>query len=308
MGSLSERTMGRAALHFVRIILIHSGADACISLVPRPPPPTTTTTAATTTTSTEAPCLCGVPLINRDRDKIVGGQPATKNAYSWMVGLVYKFRESPFCGGSLITSNTVLTAAHCKEFVSLFRVHVGEHDVTIDDGEIKVDASMFIAHPDYDGNTNEFDFGIVRLVENVVFTKTVSPLCLPNPGQNYEQREAVVAGWGTLGSFDISPSVLYEVDLTTLTNDQCTTNTLYQPSDITANMICARSPGKDSCQGDSGGPLMAYEGGGRYFSVVGVVSWGFGCALEDAPGVYARVNNNLEWIQSYMEGETCPVP
>ena len=136
----------------------------------------------------------------------------------------------------------------------------------------------------------------------------MSPICLPNPRQNYEQREAVVAGWGTLNTGGISPSTLYEVDLMTITNTQCTTNTQYKMEDITPAMICARRPGKDSCQGDSGGPLMAYEGGGRYFSIIGVVSWGYGCALEDAPGVYARVTHQLEWVQSMMQGETCQAP
>jgi hypothetical protein len=187
-------------------------------------------------------------------------------------------------------------------------VHVGEHDVTKDDGEIKIDASLFEVHPDYDAESSNFDFAIVRLVRHVIFTKTVSPICLPNPRQNYEQREAVVAGWGTLNTGGISPSTLYEVDLMTITNTQCTTNTQYTTADITPAMICARRPGKDSCQGDSGGPLMAYEGGGRYFSIIGVVSWGYGCALEDAPGVYSRVTDQLEWIQGMMEGETCQAP
>merc|ERR1719206_583179 len=289
------------------IHLVLSGSMGCIVFVPPPRPPTSTPTTqpATTSASTEASCVCGVPNSN-DR-RIVGGQPAEKNEYPWLVRLVRRW-GTPLCGGSLISSNTVLTAAHCYRDPSTIRAVVQDHDVTQDDGEIKIDVSLFITHPNYDSSTNQFDFAIVRLVQHVTFSKTISPVCLPRIGQNYEQREAVVTGWGTLESFGSSPNILQEVELTILTNKQCTTNTQYLPFQITDDMICAAKPGKDSCQGDSGGPLLGYEGGGRYLSVVGLVSWGYGCALPDAPGVYARVKNQLDWIRDKIEGSTCPTP
>merc|ERR1719233_22360 len=286
------------------IHLVLSSTMGCIVFVPPPKPPTTTQ-PSTTSTSTEAPCVCGVP--NGNQGRIVGGQPADKNEYPWLVRLVYR-SGSLLCGGSLISSNTVLTAAHCYEDPSSIRAVVQDHDVTQDDGEIMIDISLFITHPNYVISTSEFDFGIVRLVQHVTFTKTLSPVCLPRSGQNYEQREAVVTGWGTLESFGSLPDILQEVEVTILTNKQCTTNTQYLPFQITDDMICAAKPGKDSCQGDSGGPLLGYEGGGRYFSVVGLVSWGYGCALPDAPGVYARVSNQLDWIRDKIEGSTCPAP
>jgi len=246
--------------------------------------------------------------VKQEGNRIVGGQPAAKNEYPWQVSLTYKFSISPFCGGSLISSNTVLTAAHCRVSISSFRVHVGEHDVTADDGEQRIDVAEWISHPNYNAASFESDFALIRLVQEVQFSETVVPICLPNPGRNYEQREVIITGWGTTGSFSSTTSVLYEADVTTITNIQCTTNTQYSPEEITASMICARKPGKDSCQGDSGGPMIAYEGGGRYFSIIGIVSWGNGCALDDAPGVYARVQQELEWIMQGMRGETCNKP
>ena len=76
------------------------------------------------------------------------------------------------------------------------------------------------------------------------------PACHPNPGSSYDSRQSTVTGWGTLasGSNQI-PRTLFEVDVDTITNTACTTNTLYSSGDITGNMICARRSGKDSCQG-----------------------------------------------------------
>jgi len=120
-----------------------------------------------------------------------------------------------------------------------------------------------------------------------------------------------VTGWGRQYSSGPSTDVLHVVGLWSLTNSQCTSGTLYQPSQISPDMICASAPGKDSCQGDSGGPLMYSEGGGRYYSQVGVVSWGYGCAQASAPGVYSRVTASLDWINSLSAtwaGDTCPPP
>ena len=91
-----------------------------------------------------------------------------------------------------------------------------------------------------------------------------------------------------------------------MSNGQCMTNTAYGRGDITAQMICAADSNKDSCQGDSGGPMVTNEG--NHFSIIGVVSWGYGCAQANAPGVYARVTNQLGWIQSKISGTTCPKP
>jgi len=243
-----------------------------------------------------------------NRLRIVGGQPASKNEYPWQVALVRTGRSSPFCGGTLISSNTVLTAAHCKTSTSSFSVVVGEHDVTRSDGEQKISPSQWINHPNYNSNGNDNDFAIVRLSRDVTFSNTVMPACLPDSTKNYDNVVATVTGWGTLSSGGSQPSVLYEVDVNTKSNAQCTSSsTAYSAPDITSNMICASNPGKDSCQGDSGGPLVTKENN-RYYSLIGVVSWGYGCAQSNAPGVYSRVTQQMGWITENTKGSTCPKP
>jgi len=124
------------------------------------------------------------------------------------------------------------------------------------------------------------------------------PACLPASNENtYDGENATVAGWGaTEQGGDVSPN-LQKVEVPVIPNKQCNWRTLYLGK-ITENMLCAgdtKSGGKDSCQGDSGGPLIV-ERNNRYL-LVGIVSYGYGCAQPLAPGVYTRVGRYPEWIQ-----------
>ena len=99
--------------------------------------------------------------------------------------------------------------------------------------------------------------------------------------------------------------MLKYVSVPLIPNENCTTpHTAYDTSLITSNMICAGylEGGKDSCQGDSGGPLMVPNNESAV--VYGIVSFGYGCAQPDAPGVYSRVANYINWIQSNMNSES----
>merc|ERR1719153_505379 len=124
-------------------------------------------------------------------------------------------------------------------------------------------------------------------------------------GTKFNYDFAIVTGLGHNVSEGFSQlEQLMEVDLNTITNTEC--KAAYSSSKITDSMICAPNPGKDSCQNDSGGPLITDEGG--YYSQIGVVSWGKGCADPGYPGVYARVTSAERFIQDNMSGSTCPPP
>jgi len=251
-------------------------------------------------------CFCGLPLNKR---RIIGGVTAKPKQYPWQVGLMNNINsEKSFCGGSLLSSDTVLTAAHCVQYQSSVIIAFPQDDVSLKDG-IKIRSSEIRIHPDYSsrGAPNN-DFAIVKLSRPVTFDDTVSPICLPNPTLSYKGKLAEVTGWGNTkpNGFNI-PEDLQTVNVTTMSNEEC--NKLFkdqtgEDNQITKDMICAADPGKDSCQGDSGGPLITLSDDGMYYSQIGVVSWGFGCASK-TPGVYARVTEQLYWIMQQVSGEAC---
>jgi len=262
-----------------------------------PAAPVTTAAPGPVVTAAPGTCQCGVKG-GAANGRIVGGQETEQHEYPWQVGLVSRNGRTPWCGGTLISSTHVLTAAHCTDgaAASNIRVLLGEHNIA-DSVFNRVDVAEIINHPDYDSRTTDNDYAILRLSQAVTFTNEVAPACLPaDTGATYAGVLATVTGWGTLSSGGNQPTALQEVDVTVTTNTEC--NNAY--GSITANMICAADSGKDSCQGDSGGPLIAAENGRQ--ALIGVVSWGRGCAFEGFPGVYARVTEKMSWILANTAG------
>ncbi|XP_066942680.1 transmembrane protease serine 9-like [Macrobrachium rosenbergii] len=278
--------------------------------------PPATTTAAPPATATAAPpptgsCKCGR---RNPVTRIVGGQPTTVHEYPWQVGLTSYSR--PYCGGSVISNQWILTAAHCVDGDSPSSVYVliGEHNYAITSETTATEkrpVSQIIVHPQYNSGTYDNDMALLKLSSPIPFPSDnkIAPVCLPDPQNAYDDVDAIVTGWGTLSSGGSQPNELHEVTVPTMTNSKCQQS---YGSSITSNMICAGldEGGKDSCQGDSGGPMVTAGNAAQTFMVqIGVVSWGYGCAYAGYPGVYARVNNYLSWISSQIAGsETCPRP
>jgi len=271
-----------------------------INTTPRP-----TTAPPTTTASSGGSCKCG--KANR-QIRIVNGITTEENEYPWQVGLASGNGGVPYCGGSIVSSKTIVTAAHCTKGTSAGNIWVvvGEHDLTKADGEKYVRVCGKAEHPNYNSGTVDYDYATLTLCEDLAFAQDVAPVCMPTSsgqGTQYESKAAIVSGWGTLSSNGGRPSKLQEVTVNTMSNNQCCSNTAYSCSYITSRMICASAPQKDSCQGDSGGPLVVQEGSS--YTLAGIVSWGFGCAQANAPGVYSRVTNQLGWLNNNIQGSKC---
>jgi len=289
--------------YLLTLPLIFHFSSCCL-----PPLTTTTRSPASTGAPTFSPipsshCKCGERKVVRER--IVGGQNAQRYEYPWQVALVWNYGYDVFCGGSLLSSRTVLTAAHCQQNPEDFMVVVGLYDTSDPGSAQRIQPKAWASHENYNSRTTDNDFAIITLAEDVVFSNSTSPVCLPSSkDNNYSNMVTTVTGWGTLESGGNQPDVLQEVDVRTMTKARCTRPPhAYSSSDITDNMICAAALGKDSCQGDSGGPLVGLKG--TSYDLVGVVSWGFGCAQARYPGVYSRVTAKLDWIKNKVEGKIC---
>merc|ERR1712098_293090 len=240
-------------------------------------------------------CQCGIKG-GTQSDRIVGGQEADQHEYPWQVGLVSRNGKTPWCGGTLISDRHILTAAHCTagSTASSIQILLGEHR-TNDDEFTRVDVSQINDDPNY--SFPDGDFSILTLTEPVTFTSSIRPACLPaTTDKTYAGELATVTGWRTLSSGGNQPTVLMEVDVTVTTNEVC--NNVY--GGINDLHICAMDAGKDSCQGDSGGPLVVKEN--DRWTLIGVVSFGYGCAQPDIPGVYARITQRMDWIKENTAG------
>jgi len=215
----------------------------------------------------------------------------------------------------------VLTAAHCtygREAADI-EIVLGEHNY-YDTGETaglhRSAVAEIVDFPDYNHHKTDGDYSMLRLATPVNFTSQshIRPVCLPEDASlGYAGKDAVVTGWGTTESGGSVSNVLREVTVGVIKNKSCKRDYEYLGGWITDMMLCAVVPGggKDACQGDSGGPLVYTAGdgvtAGQNYDLVGVVSWGSGCADPDYPGVYARVTAQLDWIKEIMNrnGETC---
>jgi len=238
---------------------------------------------------------CGIPGGKR----IVGGEEAVPHSYPWMAALFVDGKW--FCGGTLISDEWVLTAAHCAKDASEMTVMLGAHNVreASEEGRLELVTRDFFTHPKYSSFNIHNDLALVHLPEKVTFTDTIRPVCLPahsEAGDAMAHLAAVASGWGKPSddATSISP-VLREVDTETITNLMCA---LEFPTSVNKNVICISGKhGKSTCNGDSGGPLHVVEGG--VYKQIGITSFGsaLGCELG-FHAAFTRPASYLEWIET----------
>jgi secreted trypsin-like serine protease len=232
--------------------------------------------------------------------RIVGGVAARPHEFPWQASMRRLATNSHFCGGFIINERWILTAAHCMEgeIPAILSVVIGDHTRNDDSNTERrtLNVEQIIMHEDYDDWDYYNDIALVKVTQAIAFNENIQPVCGPDSDDQYVYRKTQTSGWGSLSSgAACCPQTLQYVSMNITTNEYCQSQ---YPYDISVDMICATdnsgSYERDSCQGDSGGPLVVPDEN-NIFSVVGVVSWGIGCA-SGYPGVYARVGHQHTWI------------
>jgi len=307
---------------------------------------TLTTTTTTTTTTDIFNIFNGldqnatIPAFGVKYIRIVGGQKAPRPIeYQVLLSVRVLFEDGPglaSCGGTILDEETILSAAHCflpkvdedGNVVSLSDPKAITSDDSILAGTTTpwwipgwrnsgqyIKMKQIITHPNYDSRTSDNDIAIVKLASPLSFNGDVENAALPpfksfrpdEPGQ-FRRVLAMISGWGDIREDGPSSDTLRLAFVPLMTNSVCAGPDNFTPNPITSNMICAGflQGGVDSCQGDSGGPLVVDGPDGMTDTVVGVVSFGAGCARPNSPGVYARVTEYLPWIKANMKGCSNP--
>ncbi|XP_043280136.1 clotting factor G beta subunit-like [Venturia canescens] len=258
---------------------------------------------------------CGKASINSRFARVVGGHDAVPREFPWLVSITRM--GGHFCGGTIINSRFILTAAHClcSGTTSIpprqLRVTLGEHNLkgpetpaSIVEGVLSVNV-----HPGHKCGQYVDDIAILELARTISWSDSVQPACLPSgsgePGYTgFGGSNAVAAGWGWLGedrSRNKRTDILQKVDVRVVENDICREwyESQGKKTRVDRHQMCAghEAGGRDTCWADSGGPLMVGStvvGDGTM--VVGVVSSGVGCARPRLPGIYTRISEYIPWI------------
>ncbi|KAM9713300.1 chymotrypsin-like elastase family member 2A [Menidia menidia] len=242
-------------------------------------------------------------------ERVIGGSDASPNTWKWQVSLQFdSYSDGYFyhiCGGSIVDSFYIMTAAHCILSMDsrLYRVAVGEYNLYEYEGsEQFIDVEAIIVHPEWNGDLAKGnDIALLKLASPVYGNGYAEIANLPYPDQTLPHDfTCYITGWGLMDYIGSTPERLQEAPINVVEHSVCSTPEWWGNIAL-ETMLCAGGDGVISgCQGDSGGPLNCFDDGA--WRVHGVVSYGPSgmCNQVTKPTVFTRVSSFLSWMYSAM--------
>uniref|UniRef100_A0A8C4RGN0 Peptidase S1 domain-containing protein n=1 Tax=Erpetoichthys calabaricus TaxID=27687 RepID=A0A8C4RGN0_ERPCA len=222
--------------------------------------------------------ICGtVPFGMAPEARIIGGTVARRGAWPWQVS--FQFLDdvvyTMYCGGCIITNYWVLTAAHCfngkLSVIHKWRVVAGVHNIKHPEATIQISNISLKSNWSFDAKLRYHDIAVVRLATPVAFNNFVQPICMTTDYSRLDFLNCHISGWGVT-----------------------TTSRWNAPSEMLRTHVF-----QPWC-GDSGGPLQCSDKTGNYY-LVGITSFGRGCAEKGSPGIYTRVSNYKDWVDDFIK-------
>lgn len=259
---------------------------------------------------------CGITRHRQFAKRIIGGQKSKFAELPWQVHI----RISSYqCGGVLLNHQYVATAAHCvhQAKLSQITVHLGEFDTKNTKkvheplGSESFRVEHITLHPDFRymlTQPDRFDVAVLKLDHPVEYQDNILPICLPTQDYDLVGKVGVVAGWGkTDNSFGkTGTNILHKVLVPIIENPRCRSWHRDKAIQVQLHeeMFCAgHKVGKqDACLGDSGGPLVINFDG--RWTLIGITSAGFGCAVEKQPGIYHKVSKTAKWLSQQINRDS----
>nr|XP_054918269.1 mast cell protease 4-like [Dermacentor andersoni] len=252
---------------------------------------------------------CG---ISEPVGKIINGSVISKPQVPWLVTVIVYKKDGweEICGGSIITRNIILTAAHCIPDPDTFELHVARIHVHYNTTRllrgpfIQVKYGVFHKQHHFNGRW-QYDIGLIKLEKPLPkYDRFVRPVCLPKQGQKTRPGPMLFAGTGRIGYKKPPSQVILSYTARVLTDEDCRTAMAKEWREIhpkNIRVICASNPWSMAYDGDSGGPLTAYMKNGRsaQFGIASYVRKNSNYGL--APAVFTRVAHYTKWIKRSLK-------
>ncbi|KAL6469337.1 hypothetical protein MHYP_G00228610 [Metynnis hypsauchen] len=220
---------------------------------------------------------------------IINGTETSPHSRPYMVS-IQKY-GSHACGGFLVSTQFVMTAAHCWNRREKLTAVLGAHDLSNKAGAVRMEVASYYPHPLYNSVTMDYDILLLKLLGAVKMGQTISPITLPQSNQDIPVNTiCIAAGWGRIGTFKPISNRLLETKIRIISSKECK---LVWGQYANSQKLCAVHPG-GVCSGDSGGPLVCEN------IAVGISSFiqSGGCDKPTLPNVFAKISAFLPWIKS----------